>query len=387
MSERTQHKRPEGNTEMTSSLDICRFGVNYTPSRDWWYCWNDFQPDDIKRDLDAIVKLNADHMRIMLLWPFFQPNPSWVSPAHLERLDSLMEMASERNLDVAVSVFCGHLTGQNFRPGYERRPEDFFESPLMLDAQRHFLECLSGTLNKHDNFLCYDLGNELNCCWSPPALATGDAWHKRSMALAESLSPGKTHVNGVDHQPWFVEAAFSPECLARTQQIVALHCWIEFTGALNEAGGDPFANECVGLPAAMAALARLYAGDMQKPVWSQEFGASEQWMPKATIPAFFERTLLSALHGGIAWHTAWASHDIAPKFNVNPLEYSLGLIDSKQRLKPQGEIFAKVAAEWRGRNIDIPELHIPELPSRRTHESAWRWIRTFIAENKSLNAT
>ena len=34
-----------------------RFGVNYTPSHNWWFCWNDWNPDPIKRDLDAIAAL------------------------------------------------------------------------------------------------------------------------------------------------------------------------------------------------------------------------------------------------------------------------------------------------------------------------------------------
>ena len=67
-----------------------RFGVNYTPSRNWWFCWNDWNGDPIRRDLDAIAALGADHLRVMLVWPFFQPNPKWVSTAHLERLDQLI---------------------------------------------------------------------------------------------------------------------------------------------------------------------------------------------------------------------------------------------------------------------------------------------------------
>jgi hypothetical protein len=38
-------------------LDLTRhrFGVNYTPSHNWWYCWNDWDSYPIKRDLDAIA--------------------------------------------------------------------------------------------------------------------------------------------------------------------------------------------------------------------------------------------------------------------------------------------------------------------------------------------
>jgi hypothetical protein len=81
-------------------LDLTRhrFGVNYTPSHNWWFCWNDWNPDPIKRDLDAIAGLGADHLRILLIWPFFQPNPKWVSQAHLERLDQLITLMGERHL-------------------------------------------------------------------------------------------------------------------------------------------------------------------------------------------------------------------------------------------------------------------------------------------------
>ena len=78
----------------TPALDLNRhrFGVNYTPSHNWWFCWNDWDPSPIQRDLDAIAALGADHLRIMLVWPFFQPNPKWVSTAHLARLDQLLTL-------------------------------------------------------------------------------------------------------------------------------------------------------------------------------------------------------------------------------------------------------------------------------------------------------
>src|SRR5208282_6834645 len=36
------------------ALDRHRFGVNYTPSKNWWFCWNEWDADSIRRDLDAI---------------------------------------------------------------------------------------------------------------------------------------------------------------------------------------------------------------------------------------------------------------------------------------------------------------------------------------------
>src|SRR5579871_3746949 len=96
------------------SLTRHRFGVNYTPSRNWWFCWNDWDAGSIARDLDAIAGLGADHLRIMLVWPFFQPNPNWVSGAHLERLDQLLSLMEQRKLDALVTVFTGQLSGWFF---------------------------------------------------------------------------------------------------------------------------------------------------------------------------------------------------------------------------------------------------------------------------------
>jgi hypothetical protein len=81
--------------DFSAAVSHHRFGVNYTPSHNWWFCWNDWNADYIKRDLDAIDALGADHLRLMLIWPFFQPNLSWVSPAHLDRLSQLLTLMAD----------------------------------------------------------------------------------------------------------------------------------------------------------------------------------------------------------------------------------------------------------------------------------------------------
>ena len=121
-----------GDSQRTG-LDLARhrFGVNYTPSRNWWFCWNDWNADSIRRDLDAIAALGADHLRIMLIWPFFQPNPQWVSPLHLERLDQLLTLMGERQLDALVTAFTGQLSGWFFLPSFNRLSEGFYTDPKM----------------------------------------------------------------------------------------------------------------------------------------------------------------------------------------------------------------------------------------------------------------
>jgi endo-1,4-beta-mannosidase len=144
------------------NLNRHRFGVNYTPSRNWWFCWNDWDPAPIQRDLDAIAALGVDHLRIMLIWPFFQPNPQWVSPAHLERLDQLLTLMGERNLDALVTAFTGQLSGWFFLPSFNRLSEGFYTDEKMRAAEELYIRQVARVMKPHSNIIGFDFGNELN---------------------------------------------------------------------------------------------------------------------------------------------------------------------------------------------------------------------------------
>ena len=55
-----------------------RFGVNYVPSKNWWFSWADWDRRSVDADLRDIASLGMDHIRIMLLWSELQPNSTYV---------------------------------------------------------------------------------------------------------------------------------------------------------------------------------------------------------------------------------------------------------------------------------------------------------------------
>lgn len=59
-----------------------KFGVNYTPSGEWFYTWLNPKWEVIRRDLAQIAELGADHVRIFPLWTLLQPNRTWINPRH-----------------------------------------------------------------------------------------------------------------------------------------------------------------------------------------------------------------------------------------------------------------------------------------------------------------
>jgi len=373
---------------MKADLYSYRFGVNYIPSRNWWYCWNDFCSDSIARDLDVIASLGADHIRMMLIWPYFQPNPSFVSPPHLERLNTLVGLARQRDLDVCASMLVGWLSGYSFKPFFEKG-ESIYTSERLWEAQEIYFRKVAEVLREHDNFLGFDLGNELDCCWKTDKLEDGDRWHNRMTDLVHELFPGHVHVNGVDHRPWLYRNTFSPQNLARSQKIVAQHSWAYFTGALKQTDGDPLGPPSIHLIDAMAALARSHAGDASKPLWIQEYGMGEAWVDKAKIPAFLEEATMNAIGGGVTWFTWWCSHDINPKLAFNELEYSLGLITVEQKVKPQGEVFRRLAETYRGRKLDKTKLENAPLkspPEKHDMTATWKWLNEWIGESAAQQA-
>lgn len=356
-----------------ASLDIHRhrFGVNYTPSRNWWFCWNDWNSDPIKRDLDAIAALGADHLRVLLIWPYFQPNPAWVSAVHLDRLSELLTLMGERKLDALVTAFTGQLSGWYFLPPFNAAGEKFFTDPQMRAAQALYLRELARRMATHENVIGFDLGNEINTCWAASTNA-GDAWMSRAFAIIESALPGRLNVNGVDEQPWFQNTTFSPRALIADQRMPVMHCYPWWTGALKY--GGPMDPPSVKLLAAMAALIRSYAGDHEKPVWAGEFNTCIESLSEKQQAKWLEQAVVAAIDEGVSWFSYWDSHDVERRFKFNSLEYTLGLLTNDGRVKEQGRMFRELAETYRGKAVVFPRRTLPPPPAQRSTDETWRWM-------------
>ena len=364
-------------------LNRHRFGVNYTPSRNWWFCWNNWNADSIRRDLDAIAALGADHLRLMLIWPFFQPNPKWVSPAHLERLDQLLTLMGERHLDALVTVFTGQLSGWFFLPSFNRRSDGFYTDSTMRAAQEVFVRSLAGVMRPHSNLIGFDFGNELNTCWQAP-IVQGDAWMAQTFTLMNEALPHQLHVNGVDHHPWFADDTFSPRALAAARFPV-MHCYPYWTGAMQYGGAmDP---PSVKLLAAMAVLIRSYAGTQRKPVWAGEFNTCIKELSERGQAEWLEKAVVAAVEEGVSWFTYWDSHDVDRRFEFNPLEYSLGLLTNDGRVKEQGLVFKQLADTYRGSAVNFPKGSLPSPPANHTEEGTWKWILDWLGWKSPAHKT
>jgi hypothetical protein len=324
-----------------------RFGVNYVPSKNWWYTWSDWDAGSVRRDFESIASIGLDHVRIHCLWPEFQPNAGFVSPVMLERLSVLLDIAGACGLDVAVTVLDGWLSGFVFLPAWVGA-RNMFTDEAVIEAEMRLFSALAEQIGSHPRFLGFDLGNELGVMMGRGHTATpeqADAWQHRMFAHCYAVSPGRMHVNGVDHIHWFDNVGFTPQALACEGALTSLHTWYEFTGARAryaplETGSTRLSEYCIE-------LARAYHTDPRRLLWVQEFGATPEWMPAEVVSEFAERTI-DGIAGcpdvwGVTW---WCSHEIDRRFlDFHDLEYNLGLFDVDNEIMPVGRKMAEIIAD------------------------------------------
>lgn len=81
--------------------------------------WKNFNACEIRDDFSVIADLGMTLVRIFLLWQDFQPeSPDEVDERALTNLEQVANIASEFNLKLDVTFFCGHMSGPNWMPNW-----------------------------------------------------------------------------------------------------------------------------------------------------------------------------------------------------------------------------------------------------------------------------
>ncbi|WP_116951788.1 glycoside hydrolase 5 family protein [Jiangella endophytica] len=362
-------------------MTVPAFGVNYLPSQQWCHAWTEFDAGEIEADLAAIAELGADHIRIQLLWPLFQPFPGETSALMLRRLHHVLDIAGTFGLRVWVTVLNGFLSGFDFRPAW-LRDVNLFTDPAAIAWAATFLDDVAVAVCDHPACAGIDIGNE------PNVLAEKSRNHATAQQLdswaTEMLGAirrsGLPAVVGADHKSWMVGGAtFSPRFLAREPSITTVHAWPGFTGFLRAFGEHHPAAWSVG--AYLSQVARAHQ-DEPGNVWVQEIGVATTWLDTISQAEATERLLRStAASPGVSAITWWASHDVARSHEgFDELEYDLGLLDVDNRPKDCGRRFAETVADLRSTHVPpresehaiaLPAAGLADLRFARAWSEAW----------------
>ncbi|WP_144629648.1 glycoside hydrolase 5 family protein [Arthrobacter woluwensis] len=332
-----------------------RFGVNYTPASGWFHSWQHLREEDVRRDLGQIATLGVDHIRIFPLWPVVQPNRSLISQTALDDVMTVVDVAAEFGLDVNLDVLQGHLSSYDFLPAWittwHRR--NLFTDPDVVRAEADLAAEFARRLEGRPNIMGITLGNELNQ-FAPPihpdahpvTPEQASAW--LGTLVAGARSHGDPFVtNAMYDASWYDDRQpFEPRHAVEFGDATVVHSWV-FNGAAQTFG--PLHDGSVRHAEYLLRLSAAWHQDATRPVWLQEVGAPTTVIPRESAPDFLEATIRhAATVPGLMGVTWWCSHDVSRALADFPeVEYDLGLFTHDGELKPTGERFAALVAEFR----------------------------------------
>jgi endo-1,4-beta-mannosidase len=349
-------------------------GINYWPRRSAMYMWQRFDLNEIGEDMRRIKELGLDVVRFFLMWEAFQPEPNAMDATTLRKFDSVIERIADAGLQAMPTLFCGHMSGVNWLPGWTLEPAaaapgrfrtiscdavvegaigDFYANPELLRAQALFARRVGERVRDHPSVLAWDLGNEFSNLRQPRTSADAAQW---SLRLTETIreasgigSTGGMHGEDFDHdrnlrpssivKPWIfptmhgysVYSAFARDRL--DANVVPFLCQLQqsFSGkrVLFSELGNP---QCPPGVARVNGFACLDEGEMA----AYGRGAIDRLHARGALGAFW-------------W--CWADYDEAladlPPFDRAPHELRFGIVRTDGTAKPVAEMLSQLAAERR----------------------------------------
>lgn len=330
-----------------------KFGVDYTPSHGWFHSWLNPDWESIDNDLKQISDLGMDHVRIFPVWPYLQPNRTWINMKGVEDVCRMVHIAGEHGLDAYVDVFQGHLSSFDFLPSWlvTWHKGNMFTDPEAVASERELISVMADALAKEPAFKGLTLGNEVNQLSDRPHPTKMTATPGQIGAWLDELLPAAKRgddlaLYSVNDGVWFIDGhPFTPVQSATKGDLTTIHSWV-FNGIAQGYGAR--SEECYSYALYLAELAKSF-GPADRPVWLQEVGAPENVLATEDTPEFCRRTVEKALDCPNLWGvTWWCSHDVPSDMADFPqLEYSLGLFDEHGKLKPIGREFAEIAKQYR----------------------------------------
>ncbi|MBV9700146.1 MAG: hypothetical protein JO078_08470 [Candidatus Eremiobacteraeota bacterium] len=346
------------------------FGINYWPRSSAMYMWQRFDIDEIAEDLARIKELGLDVVRFFLMWEAFQPDPGRMNDIALRNFDAVMDRIAGARLHAMPTLFCGHMSGVNWLPGWtlgretvegrfrtiaggaivERAIGDFYADPELVRAQVDFCRRVAERVRDHPALFAWDLGNEFSNLRQPDSSGDAAEW---SLRLSDALLQfsGVRATAGMHGEDLEQDRRLRPSTVAAPWPFATMHgysVYSKFSRGRLDTNVVPF-------------LCQLQQSFSHKPVLFSEFGNPQCPPGTSRINGFacldedematYGRAVIERLQScgalGAFWW-CWADYDPSlanlPPFDRAPHELHFGVVRSDGTLKPIAETLRRAAA-------------------------------------------
>lgn len=330
-------------------------GVNYWPAEHGVHWWEEFNPEQVARDMAAMQRMGLNTVRIFLRWQDFQPEPDRVSDKSLAAFEQVLALARRHGLQLIPTLFTGHMSGENWDVSWRRRRCPYSD-PDLLRAQLYFVHHLACRYGREKSIIAWDLANEHDNFAPLPSSSAGYLWAhlltREFQLFARQPVILGTHVTSFTERHTFRFpdlGGIHPEICVHPYPLYSKLC-----------PGRPSLPPSTFFPSFCLKLARALGG---KPVLLEEFGVTTTMIDEAEARRYFQVALFSTLAAGSTGALAWCFADFLATHRLPyatvPYEIGFGLT-KEGSLKGPGEAMAAFTALMKG----FPWKRLGPAPAR-----------------------
>ena len=317
-------------------------GANYIPSKGWLQAIDNWDTISIENDMIALEKIEVECVRFSPLWYLLQNNEGEINKPKLDRVKQLVKVAGKHHISVQLCILSGFVSSAVFTPAWANGK--MFKDPKQIERTAFYVRSIAREFKNNPNIHSFDFGNEVDALknfggfeGSPDDIKI---WlHKIYAAFKEGDSDCIV-TNGLGNY----DDNFRLDPVSKTVDFLSVHTYPYFNGTMYN---DPWIGQRTTYS---LNFIKNWAEMAGKPVLTQEFGMSREWLPTFKTSDYFKMIYMSNWANNSSGFFWWCSHDIDTAFHIIPdkitgrdfrkngtfesLEYSMGLLNSKNQPYP-----------------------------------------------------
>lgn len=342
-------------------------GLNYWSSKDAIQMWENWNAEEIEKDLKIIKEYGVTHLRIFPLWSYFQPihalrsndevieyafadgplpdteaGRAGVSEEACQRFEEFCALAEKFDLKLIVGLLTGHMSFRYFAPP-ALEGKNLVNDPTAVKWELRFVRYFVKRMKKEKAVVGWDLGNECSGFARtnlPPTADEAYVWCSAVSDAVRTSDPTRPVITGFDTIP-IEREAFNVFDVAECADIHTVHTYNIF-----QTKNAPLVSMRSILHSSV--LCRMYREVGKIPTFLQEIGSIGYTNCSQRVEALFFRAiaLSSWVYNcfGVMWWCAFDQGNIDyPPYDWNTIGSEYGFFTQDRKPKPIAEICKKIA--------------------------------------------
>lgn len=327
-------------------------GCNYWASHAGIEMWNQWDPEQVDKDLALLKEYGITYLRVFPIWPHFQPlvplyGPGWVKEHLLEGnrkptnpwyLDDVMmdrfgqfcDIAEKHGMKLIIGLITGWMSGRLYVP-QAVFGRNHFTDPFSLSLQQRFIKGFVPAFKDRECIYAWDLGNECNVMSDPGSRTGAYNWASIISNAIRAQDPDHPIVSGMHGLT--VEGPWAIEDQAETTDILTTHPYSAWVPHCNNDPITSFRTLNHG-----TAESYFYTAIGKKPCLVEEIGTlGVNVCTNKSAADFLRANMFSNWANGNAGVLWWCAHEqnklTFPPYNWNMMERGLGMTDENMQPK------------------------------------------------------